>query len=89
MKNITKSFMFILLVTILLGSSVLAGCRNPFIDNIVSEEASGSNSGSGSGSNSGSGSGSNSGSEDDSNKTPSGPEQSEPDVLVDAKSPFG
>ena len=54
MKKLTKSFLFIVLVTIILGSSFLVGCKNPFVDKIVSEEASGSNSGSGSGSNSGS-----------------------------------
>ena len=54
MKNFSKSFLFIVLVTIILGSSFLVGCKNPFVDKIVSEETSGSNSGSGSGSNSGS-----------------------------------
>ena len=35
MKNLSKSFLFVLLVTFLLGSSVLVGCRNPFIEGIV------------------------------------------------------
>ena len=38
MKNLTKSFLLVMLVAIILGSSVLVGCRNPFIDNIVSSE---------------------------------------------------
>ena len=37
MKNFKKSLLFILLVTVLIGSSVLVGCRNPFMENIVPE----------------------------------------------------
>lgn len=37
MKNFKKSLLFILLVTFLLGTSVLVGCRNPFMENIVPE----------------------------------------------------
>ena len=38
MKNLTKSFLLVMLVALILGSSVLVGCRNPFIDTIVSSE---------------------------------------------------
>lgn len=31
MKNFSKSFLFIVLVTIILGSSFLVGCKNPFM----------------------------------------------------------
>ena len=38
MKNLSKSFLFVLIIAVLLGSSILVGCKNPFIENIVSVE---------------------------------------------------